>query len=453
MRFRNPHSNHPGRLASWAPTNVIQGVFQDGIPHTAIQMIPPQGGANTTMHAPSQPSHLAHRCVTNHSDRRTANQPTAFALPYLPPPALGQPLPAEIQAKTEDLIDADFSDVRIHIGPQATSIGALAYTQGSHIFFAPGQYNPNTPHGQKLLGHELTHVVQQRTGRVRNPSSAGVAVVQDPALEAEADRMGARVAAFPTPTRANKLTNRDTTPFATSTAAQPMFGWLGSYAGGYWGGRIGNVIDEGLDLALNYYTTSMVSNYFGSPIGEMGWFGWLSAQAGISIVRNALYFQGKRLYRAILQRIGSQSPFELGLVSWREGKFSDLVGHASVAIIRDGNVLGIFGLSPSPLPNDTSLATLARLCLPGTGQIMDDRDMLGDHSAYIELFSVNQWQWLDAQNRIRNDRNNAPTYSLIGVGGSSCASWALSVLRYAGVSGGSAMSRYVASIPREIMIS
>ena len=37
-------------------------------------------------------------------------------------------------------------------------------------------------------------MVQQRAGRVRNPLGAGVAVVQDPALEAEAERMGLRAA-------------------------------------------------------------------------------------------------------------------------------------------------------------------------------------------------------------------------------------------------------------------
>ena len=36
--------------------------------------------------------------------------------------------------------------------------------------------------------------MQQRAGRVRNPLGSGVAVVQDPALEAEAERMGLRAA-------------------------------------------------------------------------------------------------------------------------------------------------------------------------------------------------------------------------------------------------------------------
>jgi hypothetical protein len=106
----------------------------------------------------------------------------------------GLPLPSEVRTKMETAFSADFSDVRVHIGHEASSLGAIAYTWGSNIHFAPGQYNPHTIQGQKLLGHELWHVVQQRSGRVRNPFGGGVAVVQDNALEAEADRMGVKAA-------------------------------------------------------------------------------------------------------------------------------------------------------------------------------------------------------------------------------------------------------------------
>jgi GNAT superfamily N-acetyltransferase len=113
----------------------------------------------------------------------------------LRPKSGGWPLPRDVQAKMESALNANFSDVRIHVGPEASAIGAIAFTWGSDIHFAPGQYNPHTPHGQSLLGHELTHVVQQRAGRVANPFGSGVAVVQDQALEAEADRMGHHAAA------------------------------------------------------------------------------------------------------------------------------------------------------------------------------------------------------------------------------------------------------------------
>jgi ribosomal protein S18 acetylase RimI-like enzyme len=102
----------------------------------------------------------------------------------------GWPLPRDVQAKMEAALGANFSDVRIHVGPEASAIGAIAFTWGSDLHFAPGQYNPHTAHGQFLLGHELAHVVQQRAGRVANPFGSGVAVVQDQTLEAEADRLG-----------------------------------------------------------------------------------------------------------------------------------------------------------------------------------------------------------------------------------------------------------------------
>jgi hypothetical protein len=129
----------------------------------------------------------------------------ALAVPpgfHLRPSALGQRLPEAVQRKMEAFFGTSFADVRVHLGGEAASIGALAFTHGSDLYFAPGQYNPRTIQGQERLGHELAHVVQQRVGRVRNPMGSGVAVVQDPALEAEAERMGRRAAAMPSPVQA-----------------------------------------------------------------------------------------------------------------------------------------------------------------------------------------------------------------------------------------------------------
>lgn len=130
--------------------------------------------------------------------RKSANGVEAFQVP-LRQKAGGLPLPRDVQTKMETAFGADFSDVRVHIGHEASSLGAIAYTWGTNIHFAPGQYNPHTIQGQKLLGHELWHVVQQRTGRVQNPFGGGVAVVQDHALEAEADRMGIKAAMMQIP--------------------------------------------------------------------------------------------------------------------------------------------------------------------------------------------------------------------------------------------------------------
>ncbi len=107
----------------------------------------------------------------------------------------GRQLPDALRMQMETALDTDFTAVRVHVGPQAQSIGAIAFTIGNDIYFAPGQYSPDTAPGRHLIGHELAHVVQQRQGRVRNPFNTGVAVVQDQMLEAEADRLGAQAAA------------------------------------------------------------------------------------------------------------------------------------------------------------------------------------------------------------------------------------------------------------------
>jgi hypothetical protein len=77
----------------------------------------------------------------------------------------GKPLDSETRAFIEPSFYHDFSKVRVHTDEPASesakAIGALAYTVGHHIAFAPGQYAPNTRTGLHLLSHELAHVVQQ----------------------------------------------------------------------------------------------------------------------------------------------------------------------------------------------------------------------------------------------------------------------------------------------------
>ncbi|ACY13774.1 eCIS core domain-containing protein [Haliangium ochraceum] len=110
-------------------------------------------------------------------------------------------MPESLNARMAYLFGMDLSSVRIHEGASAEAMGAKAYTQGTDIHFAPGQYQPNTQEGQALLGHELTHVVQQQQGRVavtnQAKHAAADAINEDTALEREADEMGARVAREP----------------------------------------------------------------------------------------------------------------------------------------------------------------------------------------------------------------------------------------------------------------
>jgi hypothetical protein len=112
----------------------------------------------------------------------------------------GRPLPEPTRRQMEAAFGEDLSHVRVHEGGQAESLDAVAYTQGHHIHFAPGRYSPRTREGQRLLGHELAHVVQQRAGRVALPQGAGAPINGDPHLEAEADKMAlGALAARPAP--------------------------------------------------------------------------------------------------------------------------------------------------------------------------------------------------------------------------------------------------------------
>ncbi|MCC7505440.1 MAG: DUF4157 domain-containing protein [Saprospiraceae bacterium] len=78
----------------------------------------------------------------------------------------GAPLPKQTLGSMNQAFGADFSKVRIHTGARAAEmsqgIQAKAFTHGSDIYFNQGQYSPESSEGKRLLGHELTHVMQQK---------------------------------------------------------------------------------------------------------------------------------------------------------------------------------------------------------------------------------------------------------------------------------------------------
>src|SRR5213078_4050226 len=110
----------------------------------------------------------------------------------------GAPLPVELRARMEALFGHRFAHVRIHTdgaaAQAAETAGARAVTIGSHIYFARGQFTPGSEAGDRLLLHELTHVVQHDEGRLPEPANGRVELSSpsDPA-EHEARAMEARV--------------------------------------------------------------------------------------------------------------------------------------------------------------------------------------------------------------------------------------------------------------------
>lgn len=85
-----------------------------------------------------------------------------------PDSAQTAPLPPQQRAFFERGFGQDFSQVRVHTGPDAgafaRSMGAKAVTSGDDIAFAQGRFAPDSTPGRTLLAHELAHVAQQRQG-------------------------------------------------------------------------------------------------------------------------------------------------------------------------------------------------------------------------------------------------------------------------------------------------
>jgi len=76
----------------------------------------------------------------------------------------GHPMPASLRDRFERATGRDLSAVRLRHDPAAAqtakALGARAYTRGSTIVFAHGEYAPETGIGASLLAHELAHVAQ-----------------------------------------------------------------------------------------------------------------------------------------------------------------------------------------------------------------------------------------------------------------------------------------------------
>ncbi len=104
--------------------------------------------------------HVMHAAPANIAPRRVA-RPTADAG--------GQPLDSATRAWFEVRFGRDFRGVRVQTGAAADraarDIAAQAFTVGESIAFADGAYDPHSPHGRRVLAHELSHVAQNQAMR------------------------------------------------------------------------------------------------------------------------------------------------------------------------------------------------------------------------------------------------------------------------------------------------
>jgi hypothetical protein len=137
--------------------------------------------------------------------RKRLQRSASAAGPAVAPPVVhevlrspGAPLDAAVRGRMEPRFGHSFADVRVHADGRAAesarAVGAHAYAAGTHVVFGAGRYAPGSAEGERLIAHELAHVVQQRGAPPSLQPSLVIGAAGD-AAEREADAAAARVMA------------------------------------------------------------------------------------------------------------------------------------------------------------------------------------------------------------------------------------------------------------------
>ena len=115
----------------------------------------------------------------------------------------GDRLSGGVLQKMNSAFGQDFGGVGIHTDAASAdacrTMGAQAFTVGSDVYFDQGKFDPGSHSGQELIGHELTHVVQQGGGQASGVQTKLAVGAPGDAHEQQADAMGAKAANAPDP--------------------------------------------------------------------------------------------------------------------------------------------------------------------------------------------------------------------------------------------------------------
>jgi len=110
---------------------------------------------------------IAERKAADHASQAQTDSVSASLVESL---GSGRSLDPEARAFFEPRFGADLGHVRVHTdacaAESAHALRAQAYTVGRDVVFSAGQYEPGSNAGRRLLAHELTHVVQQRSASI-----------------------------------------------------------------------------------------------------------------------------------------------------------------------------------------------------------------------------------------------------------------------------------------------
>jgi len=223
-----------------------------------------QGGTRSNASVLQRQSTLGpHVCVQREAAADQDVRPRAPSLVRQVIDSPGRPLDAATRSRMEPRFGYDFSQVRIHSDNRASesarAVNANAYTAGHHVAFGEGKYAPGTSGGQRLLAHELTHVVQQASGPVAGKEIGGGLHLSHPSdrferkaaaeganVDRDPDLPGSRANAIPLPARKQPGTTyvqRDSLGLSTGApdegkgsvnqaAALSSFAAVGSAVGG-----------------------------------------------------------------------------------------------------------------------------------------------------------------------------------------------------------------------------
>ena len=133
----------------------------------------PQPVIQRTCSACAASGSLCSECETENSVLRRKTEQPADSRDSVPDNFIrtlgpGESLDAATRAFFEPRFGCDFGGARVHTDGKAAasarSVNASAYTVGRHVILGGGQYAPGTDAGNRLLAHELTHVLQQQRG-------------------------------------------------------------------------------------------------------------------------------------------------------------------------------------------------------------------------------------------------------------------------------------------------
>src|SRR5438034_686178 len=146
------------------------------------------------------PTGECEECRKKRLQRKTRNSELGTRNDSFAPPIVhevlrspGQPLDPGTRALMEPRFGHDFSQVQVHTDGKAAesarAVNARAYTVGENVVFGAGQFMPTACTGQRLLAHELAHVMQQSNGQTAMRYHSLAISKPDDASEREADQI------------------------------------------------------------------------------------------------------------------------------------------------------------------------------------------------------------------------------------------------------------------------